>query len=70
MLNNPNAYGGTEMLRRIFGSGVPNVEQKASRISGLPVSTIWRLLPLIAPILMSLIGKAASSTTSSACSAA
>jgi hypothetical protein len=57
LLNNPNAYGGMEMLQGIFGSGLPNVEQKVSRISGLPAGTIGRLLPIVAPILMSIIGK-------------
>jgi hypothetical protein len=57
LLSNPSAFGGIEMLQSLFGTGLPNVEQKVSRVSGLPVGTTGRLLPVLAPILMGLLGK-------------
>ncbi len=48
---------GEGILGHIFGSNRPNVEAGISQASGLDLSQVVRLLPLLAPIVMGALGK-------------
>jgi hypothetical protein len=48
---------GDGILGHIFGSNRPNVENGISQASGLNLSQVAQLLPLLAPIVMGALGK-------------
>ena len=48
---------GAKILGHIFGGSNDNVASAVSQKSGLDVSTVMRLLPILAPIVMGFIGK-------------
>ncbi len=48
---------GDGILGHVLGNGRGAVEQSVSRSSGLDAGTIARLLPLLAPIVMGMLGK-------------
>lgn len=51
------AVDGDGILGHIFGNKRDTVEQGVSRASGLDLNKVRRLLPLLAPIVMSLLGR-------------
>ncbi|MCC6815356.1 MAG: DUF937 domain-containing protein [Saprospiraceae bacterium] len=55
-LNTP-ASNGLGMLGHILGNNQNHVAQQISQSSGLNLSQIMKLMPIIAPIVMGLIGK-------------
>lgn len=48
---------GDGILGHIFGSNRPNVEAGISQASGLDLSQVARLLPLLAPLVMGVLGR-------------
>ncbi len=48
---------GSGILGHIFGGNQPAVEQGISQASGVDMSTIAKLLPLLAPIVMGYLGR-------------
>ena len=49
---------GDGILSHVFGNGRSVVEQGVSRASGLDMSKVAQLLPLLAPIVMGVLGRA------------
>ena len=56
-LGAPNTGDGDGILGHVFGNNRPQVEQNIAQKSGLDVGTIVKFLPVIAPIIMGLLGK-------------
>jgi len=52
----PKALNGAGILGHIFGAKQPTVEHGVAKASGLDVSSIAKLLPVLAPIVMSALG--------------
>lgn len=55
---NPRAADGEGILRHVLGERRPVIEQGVSQASGLDTSTVARLLPMLAPLVMGALGKA------------
>jgi hypothetical protein len=51
------AVDGDGILGHVFGNKRDTVEQGVSRASGLDLNKVRRLLPILAPIVMSLLGR-------------
>ena len=56
---------GNGILEHVFGDRQQNVAQAVSTRSGLDMGTIMQLLPLLAPIVMGMLGKQARSDSGS-----
>jgi hypothetical protein len=56
---NPRATDGDGILGHVFGAQRQDVAQAVSAKSGLDMGTIMQLLPLLAPIVMGMLGKQA-----------
>ena len=54
---NPRATDGDGILEHALGDRRPQMQQALSAKSGLDLGTIAKLLPLLAPILMGMLGK-------------
>lgn len=54
---NQRAANGSGILGHILGGQQTNVQQQVSQASGLDLSKIAKLLPLLAPIVMGALGK-------------
>jgi hypothetical protein len=54
---NPRATDGDGILEHALGDRRPEIQQALSAKSGLDLGTIAKLLPLLAPILMGMLGK-------------
>ena len=54
---NPRATDGDGILEHALGDRRPEMQQALSAKSGLDLGTIAKLLPLLAPILMGMLGK-------------
>ena len=54
---NPRATDGDGILQHALGDRRPEMQQALSAKSGLDLGTIAKLLPLLAPILMGMLGK-------------
>jgi hypothetical protein len=52
-----NTDDGAGILRHVLGGRQPKVEKKISQASGLDLSQIAQLLPLLAPLIMGLLGR-------------
>ena len=48
---------GDGILRHVFGEKRPQMEAGISRMAGLDLKSVSRLLPMLAPIVMGLLGK-------------
>ena len=59
------ASNGTGILGHILGQNQQQVAQQLSKSSGLDMSQIMKLMPIIAPIVMGLLGKMRSNSNSS-----
>jgi hypothetical protein len=55
-----NATNGSGILGHILGDQQEPVAQQISQSSGLNVSQVMKLMPILAPIVMSVLGKARS----------
>lgn len=55
-----NALNGSGILGHILGGQQENVAQQVSQSSGLNMSQVMKLMPILAPIVMSVLGKARS----------
>ena len=53
-----NVKDGDGILKHVFGERRPQVEQAISKNSGLDMSAIGKLLPMLAPIVLGALGKA------------
>lgn len=54
---NPRATNGVGMLGHILGNNQEQVAQQISQNSGLNMSQIMKLMPILAPIVMAVIGR-------------
>lgn len=54
---NPNAVNGVGILGHILGDQQENVAQQVSESSGLNASQVMKMMPILAPIVMGLLGK-------------
>ncbi|MFN8280893.1 MAG: DUF937 domain-containing protein [Saprospiraceae bacterium] len=54
---NPRATNGTGMLGHILGNNQEQVAQQISQSSGLNMGQIMKLMPILAPIVMAVIGR-------------
>lgn len=59
----PRTTNGAGILGHVFGEQEPEVRRALSSKTGLSMSSISQLLPLLAPIVMGMIGKQARSTS-------
>ncbi len=48
---------GAKILGHVLGNSRPQVEQNLSQQSGLPIDTIMKLLPILAPLVMGYLSK-------------
>ncbi|MBT8202529.1 MAG: DUF937 domain-containing protein [Acidimicrobiia bacterium] len=56
-LGNPDIADGNGILGHVLGTNRPQVEQNIAEKSGLDLSSVAKLLPVLAPIVMSFLGK-------------
>lgn len=56
-LGNPDVADGHGILGHVLGTNRPQVEQNIAQKSGLDLSSVAKLLPVLAPIVMSFLGK-------------
>jgi hypothetical protein len=54
---NPNALNGAGILGHILGNNQAPVAQHVSQASGLNMQQVMRLMPILAPVVMGLLGK-------------
>lgn len=59
---NPRAVNGNGILKHVLGGNQEQVANQISQSSGLNMNQIMKLMPIIAPIVMGLIGKMRSNT--------
>lgn len=57
MGNAPRAMNGAGILRHVLGNKQENAAQQISKSSGLNMSQIMKLMPIIAPVVMGVLGK-------------
>lgn len=57
VIRNPEALGGSGILRHVLGDRKGDVEQGLSQASGLDASSIQQLLVMLAPMVMGALGK-------------
>ncbi len=57
LVNTPTPFGGVEMMQSLFGAAQPQIERKIGHISGLSTGAIARLLPVLAPLLLGILGR-------------
>ena len=55
----PNATNGSGIVRHLLGDAQPAVQQQLSAQTGLSPNTIAQLLPLLAPLVLGMIGRQA-----------
>lgn len=56
-LGKPDTAMGEGILRHVLGNKRPAVEQELGRQAGLDASAIGKLLPLLAPLVMAVLGR-------------
>jgi hypothetical protein len=59
---NPRATNGAGILEHVLGGDQQDMAQALSAKSGLDLGSIMRLLPLLAPIIMGMLGKKSDAT--------
>jgi hypothetical protein len=57
LVSTPTPFGGIEILQSLFGTTQPDVEHKIGRVSGLSTGVIARLLPVLAPLMLGIVGR-------------
>lgn len=60
----PRTTNGAGILGHVFGDREPDVQRAVSAKSGLDMGTIAQLLPLLAPVVMGMLGKQARTDSS------
>ena len=48
---------GQKIVQHVFGSKLPGVENTVSRLGGIDLSAVGKLLPLLAPMVLGMLGK-------------
>jgi hypothetical protein len=56
-VQNPSAVNGMGILGHVLGGNQENVAQKVSQSSGLDMQQVMKLMPILAPIVMGMLGK-------------
>jgi hypothetical protein len=59
--NDNRALNGTGIIRHVLGDQQENMAQQISQSSGLQMSQVMKLMPILAPIVMGALGKAKNS---------
>jgi hypothetical protein len=57
LFGNPEASPGAGILRHVLGQKQPAAEQAVARTSGLDPATVSRLLVMLAPVVMGVLGR-------------